>query len=329
MAILEKVLEEFEMKKSLTFLELLRKNQFLTISDNTVTPSEVNDPNDQISVRATDDPITASSVATIFAKGILKGFSEKVESLVGKEFIKVFFGRSREVDIEGVIEKAIEEIASTIRKEIEANALREIRGQINALRITIEEYMTSPSSSSDRLSQATILSSEIVSQLETFELSGHHAFLVAANLKIIILFERVKVFGKQELGNVWRAIDRAIGHNNKMIDTWEIYNRQRFNKKINVVQVEIPGTFPVTGSFFKTFFHGEIFKDKKQVFQVEKASESEVREILHDKFEEMIVSEFENIIKPKYIDTAQIPNGNWDSTLRIIESRLNEPDTTE
>jgi len=59
-----------------------------------------------------------------------------------------------------------------------------------------------PAAGIDRLHEATGDASRAVAQLKSFDLAGHHGYMVAVNLQLVVLQERVAVFGDEEKLNI-------------------------------------------------------------------------------------------------------------------------------
>ncbi len=141
------------------------------------------------------------------------------------------------VHIDKLVEKTLKGVSEIIHEALQEQAMREIRASLKALQRTISHYMNSPETSEDRLHHATFLGSQVVAQIESMGLVGHHSYIVAIGLFIAILEERVKRYGETEKKNIIEVLDNSCQHANSLHNAWWNWTKGRFSPDVYLVAV--------------------------------------------------------------------------------------------
>ena len=138
-------------------------------------------------------------------------------------------------DLQAALNDAVEKIETNTKQAILEDNIRAIRADTESLSRMLTEYRRAPQGT-DRLEHATASATSLVSNCKNLSivapsgpgLAGHPYFLVAVNLNIAVLQERVKVFGEGERLNIIDLLVDSIAHASRMETGWQDWNEARF-----------------------------------------------------------------------------------------------------
>lgn len=153
------------------------------------------------------------------------------ESLIGKVAAKIFpeiLGEDN-INLNNLTDGILRGVAAIVHQAIQEDSLRQVCATMDSLQTEMRHYTNSPDTSLDRLEVATDKASEIVAQLSSFGLMGHHAYMVANGLFMAVLQERVKRFGDRENKNVIDVALKGSEHARRMHEAWFQWNNSRFS----------------------------------------------------------------------------------------------------
>ena len=157
--------------------------------------------------------------------------AEGAVAWVGGQIIASIFSSGR--DIEALMQQYIAEIRQIVHRAIQDNELRSLSSKLDQVQTDFYSYLQAPTGR-DRLESATQNISEAKHQLKSFGLVGHASYLVAVNIELAILQERIKVYGDAEKNVMKIVLKRAIAHAESMHREWKPFHDSRYrNEKIS------------------------------------------------------------------------------------------------
>lgn len=161
-----------------------------------------------------------ATIGSAIGKGVLAwGAGTALDSVFGNDYT-----------LKDAVSEIIAHVDQTVRKAIEDNELRDLEDKLDSLHWTFRDYMTNRK---DRnlLTEAKVRAYEVVEELDSFGLAGHHGYMVAGGVAISIIQESFgvnKPRNVKQLEHLRDYIDKLIAHAETMHTLWRTYHEQRY-----------------------------------------------------------------------------------------------------
>lgn len=115
-----------------------------------------------------------------------------------------------------------------VRGELAQEALRRALSRLHSVEESFKDYHSA--GGQDRIEHATRDITDLISEFQSLGREGHHGFITASALKVLILQERETIFRRSESENILRIATNIREFTVEVLRDWELHVRNMFSE---------------------------------------------------------------------------------------------------